>query len=366
MDLNQTEMRERIRTKAPPKPIEEAPFTLHIVSETPFVMKGNGVHTAFVDHVALMKETSDIRVVVNGEGEGDVFHAHTYGPYYFWKGRKYKGRRVYTVHVTPDSIKGSLPAWKIWFPLVKWYFKRVYQYADVCIAISPMVERAIRSTGAHTRIERVYNPVPLEFWKRTQEKRRIGREMLGISRREKLVLGVGQLEGRKGVEDFLEAAVALPDATFVWVGGRPFGVLTEGIRRLNLKISRAPRNIRFPGMKELDQMPYIYAAADILLFPSLQENCPLVPLEAAASGIPVIFRDLPEYRLLYDHPYLKSENVDGYIALLRRLMDDPGFYETGIQISLQLLTQFDKDLIRKKLMDIYTQLYNQSKLQMPF
>ena len=58
---------------------------VHVVSETVFHMQGQGVHTAFVESVDLLKEKNDVQVVVNGEGKGDVFHSHTYGPYYFWK-----------------------------------------------------------------------------------------------------------------------------------------------------------------------------------------------------------------------------------------------------------------------------------------
>jgi len=119
---------------------------IHVVSETPFIMKGQGVHTAFVDCVDLLADHEDLEVVVNGEGWGDIMHAHTYGPYYFWKGRHYKGRRVFTVHVIPDSIKGSLPMWPLFMPLVRRYLRRVYSYADVCIAISPMYScREIRA-----------------------------------------------------------------------------------------------------------------------------------------------------------------------------------------------------------------------------
>src|ERR1035437_4061327 len=115
---------------------------VHIASESIYITKGNGVHTAFLELIELIKEKKDLEVIVNNEGFGDVFHCHTYGPYYFWKGWRYKGRRIHTVHVIPDSIKGSLPNWKIFMPFVRWYFKQVFSYADVCIAISPMVEQS--------------------------------------------------------------------------------------------------------------------------------------------------------------------------------------------------------------------------------
>jgi 1,2-diacylglycerol-3-alpha-glucose alpha-1,2-galactosyltransferase len=332
-------------------------MTIHVVSETTFTGKGNGVHTAFMDLIELLKEENDIQIVVNSEGYGDIFHCHTYGPLYFWKGRRYKGKRVHTVHVIPDSIKGSLPYWKVFMPFAKWYFKKVYSYADVCIAISPMVEQAIKDLGVKTRIVKIYNPVLLDQWKGTAERRKAGREMLGISDNEFVVLGVGQLEGRKGVEDFLDIAESVPEAKFVWAGGRPFGVMTEGIVRINARVEKTEGQVKFTGMVELDKMPFIYAAADLLLFPSYQENCPLAPLEAAASGMPVVFRDLKEYTLLYDNAYLKANTTKEFIDLTRRLIQNKTFYEEGIKISKQLITQFDKNKIRTQLINLYQELY---------
>lgn len=329
---------------------------VHVVSETPFVMKGQGVHTAFVEHVALLNEKNDVKVVVNEEGWGDLMHCHTYGPYYFWKGRKYKGRRIHTAHVIPDSIKGSLPMWKRLFPFVKWYFKKVFSYADVVIALSPMVEEAIRALGVKSRIVKIYNPVLMSKWKRTDENRQKGRELLKLTGAQKVVLGVGQLQSRKGVEDFLDIAEAIPEAIFIWVGGRPFGKLTEGIERINDRIKKASPHIYFAGLFDLKDMPAIYAAADLLLFPSYQENCPLAPLEAAACGMPVVYRDIREYALLYNHPYLKAKTTEAFIELTKKLLYEPDFYAQGLQISAELIKQFDQEKIRQELMNLYQEV----------
>lgn len=331
---------------------------VHVISETRFLMKGTGIHTAFLDHVQLLKEKGDIEVVVNGEGNGDVFHSHTYFLYYLWKGRKYKGRRVFTAHVIPESIKGSLPFWKLFYPFVRWGLKTVYQYADVCIALSPMVEKAIEDTGADTRIIKIYNPINVDFWKRTEENRKKGRQNLGISDNDYVVLGVGQLQQRKGVEDFLDIAEAIPEARFVWAGGRPFGAFTEGLIRINARFRKACKNVISTGQVDLDQMPLIYAASDLMIFPSYQENCPLAPLEAAASGIPVIFRDIKEFELLYEKPYLKAGNTVQFIEMTKRMMTDKKYYEDGLLISNHLLAQFEKSKIREAFISLYKSLLN--------
>ena len=329
---------------------------VHIISETQFVVGGTGVHTAFINHSELLKEKGDVEVVINEEGTGDVFHSHTYFLYYFWKGRRYKGKRVLTAHVTPDSIKGSLPAWRLLMPAVRWGLKKVYSYADVCIAISPGVEDAIIKTGAKTKIVSISNPINVDTWKRTEEKRLKGRQMLGLSKSDFVVLGVGQLMGRKGVEDFLDIAEIIREAKFVWVGGRPFGVLTEGILRINERLKKAGDSIISTGELNLEKMPFVYAAADLMLFPSYHETFGLAPLEAAASGMPVIYRDLEVYKLLYKNPYLKARDNAEFINLTKRMINDKDFYNEGLKISGQLIKQFDKNVIRGKLINLYETL----------
>lgn len=331
---------------------------IHVISETLFLVKGTGVHTAFLNHIDLLKEKNDLEVIINGEGTGDVFHSHTYFLYYFWKGKKYKGRRVFTAHVIPDSIIGAFPLWQLFMPFIRWGLKKVYSYADICIAVSPRVENAIIRTGATTRIVRIYNPVIVDLWKRTSEKRSIGRRMFGFSESDFVVLGVGQVQGGKGIEDFIEIAEEIGEAKFIWAGGRPFGLLTEGRNRINKRLKKAGNKVATTGQLALDQMPFIYAAADLMIFPSYHENCPLAPLEAAASGMPVIFRNLEEYKLLYENPYLAAKDKNEFIYLTRRMINDKDFYNEGLRISEGILPQFDKNKIRDEFVNLYRSLIN--------
>lgn len=332
---------------------------INVCSETKILkMKGEGVNTAFLNCIELLKEGKDVDVFINNEGVGDVMHSHSYGPYYFLRGLRYKRRRVYTVHVTPDSINGSIPAARYLMPLVKWYFKKVYSYADVCIAISPMVEKTIKDLGAKTEVVIINNPILLNNWKRTDELRSKGREILGLNDNDFCILGVGQLEGRKGCSDFIEIAKQIPNAQFRWIGGRPFGKMTEGIKRLEKQIREAPSNVKFSGLFSIDEMPSLYAAGDLMLFPSYQENCPLAPIEAAASGMPVIYRNIPEYKLLYVHEYLNANNNDEFVNLVNLLMTDEYEYKSGINISLKIISQFEKDNIREQLITVYSDLLN--------
>jgi 1,2-diacylglycerol-3-alpha-glucose alpha-1,2-galactosyltransferase len=338
------------------------PLKINVCSETALLkMQGEGVNTAFVECAELLQERNDVEVLINSQGHGDVMHSHTYGPYFFFKGLFYPKRKVLTVHVIPDSIKGSLPFAKQLMPFVRWYFKRVYSFANVLIAISPMVEEAIRELGVTTRIVRMANPLQAEKWKRTEALRKKGREMLELKNDDFCVMDVGQLQQRKGPEDFIEIGKKLPHIQFRWIGGRPFGAMTEGINRLNIKIAEAPENIKFAGLFSLEDMPALYAAADAFIFLSYQENSPLAPIEAAASGMPVMYRDLREYQLLYKNEYFKGNTHDDFVQWITNLTADKAFYDRGLVVSKQLITQFEKEHIRKKLISLYKDLIERAQ-----
>ncbi len=338
---------------------------IHLVSSTEFMTSGTGVHSAFRSMIDLLKSKKDVEVVVNEEGRGDIFHSHSYGLYFFYKSLRYKGRRVHTVHTTPDTLKGSVVFAKLLQPFSNLYFKLAFNHADVCLAISPMVEKRLKSLGVKSKILRVNNPVELDKWRTTPELSADGRKMLGLKEDEFIVLGVGQLQQRKGVEDFIEIAKNHPHIKFVWVGGRPFGPLTEGYMRINQKIEKAPSNVLFAGSVGLEDMPKVYAAANVFLFPSYQENSPLAPIEAAAAGLPVIFRSLVEYDMLYESEFLKAGNNAAFSSLIEQLYQDEAFRAQAISMSVELTKQFDKDLIREQLVNIYSELYIKSQEVQP-
>ena len=304
----------------------------------------------------LLKRADGLHVLVNGEGWGDVLHSHTYGPYFFWKGRRYKGRRVFTVHVIPDSAKGSIPAERLLMPAVRWYLRRVYNYADVCISISPTVTEEMRRLGVRSRIVQIGNPLNTDRFRTDPELRARGRELLGVDESSFVVIGVGQLERRKGVEDFIDVASMCPEIQFVWVGGRPLGAMTEGIARIDRRIEEAGPNVRFAGLLDLESMPLAYNAGDAFLFPSYQENCPLAPMEAALCGMPVVFRDLPEYRTLYETAYDAAGDNPGFAELIRKLHDDQSFHAEATERSATLAKQFDRERILVTLEDLYRSL----------
>ncbi len=315
---------------------------VNVVSETSrFGLTAQGGHTAFLDCADLMGKHPDLEIHVNGRDACDILHSHSWGPFYVVKGLPYKGRRVFTVHALPETAEGALPLMgPLTRPLVSTYLRAIYNFSDVVIAVGPATAESLKRLGVHSRIEVLPNALRNERFFPSAALRREGRIRLGVPEERPLVIGVGQLQPRKGIADFAEIAHNFPATQFLWIGGRPFGLLSAGIRELGRLVARPPSNLRFVGTIELTQMPMVYNAADAMLFPSFQENCPYAPLEAAGCGVPVIFRDLPGYRLLYPSEYATAADIPGFINRLRELLDSPAYRQRLIHASLRLAAHF--------------------------
>jgi 1,2-diacylglycerol-3-alpha-glucose alpha-1,2-galactosyltransferase len=332
------------------------PIRVNIISESGG-FKAQGVHTAFVDMVEALKKRPEVECLVNVPEPGDILHAHTFGPAYWTRRHKYKGRRVMTAHVIPDSFKGSLVGWRLWMPIAEWYLKLAYNSAEVVLAVAPHVKDELQRIGVRCRIEVLTNPVNVDRFYVDPKLREQGRAKLGLKPDEKVALSVGQVQPRKGVAEFIETAKACPDVTFLWFGGRPFGGLTDAVKALDAAIAAAPPNVKFPGMVDLEAMPAVYSAADLLFFPSWQENCALAINEAMACGVPMLLKDNPEYPPLYGADnYLKASDPAGYAAEIQRFFSDEGLRRDLGQRSVATAEKFSVTHYADFLVKLYQRL----------
>lgn len=330
---------------------------VNVMSESSrFGLTAQGEHTAFLDCVDLMRTHPDLEIHVNDRCPCDLLHSHSWGPFYLAKGLAYKGRRVFTAHALPETAEGALPLMGLARPMVRAYLTAIYNFSDVVIAVGPAGAESLRKLRVRSRIEVLPNALRNDRFFPSAELRQEGRALLGVPEGRPLVLGVGQLQPRKGIADFAAVAGSLQEVQFIWVGGRPFGAVSAGIPDIRRLMAHPPRNLRFAGPFELIQMPMVYNAADCMLFPSFQENCPYAPLEAASCGLPVIFRDLPEYKLLYRSEYLAARDVAGFTGLLEEILESPSLRTLHGQASLRLAADFSPAQFIESLAQVYDHL----------
>ena len=74
-----------------------------------------------------------------------------------------------------------------------------------------------------------------------------------------------------------------------------------------------------------------YAAADVLVYPSLKEGFGLVTIEAMSQGLPVVASDVPVFREYLSHCVdallPQAGNPDALAAALRAVLTDGGLRE---------------------------------------
>ena len=139
------------------------------------------------------------------------------------------------------------------------------------------------------------------------------------------ILYIGGINARKNITRLLEAYAQLreryPDVALVIGGKRQWRVdeIDTAFKRLNLEA-----HVHFTGYVDEADLPALYSAAELFVFPSLYEGFGLPPLEAMACGTPVIaskvaslVENLDGAALMID-PY----DVNGLAAAIERMLAD--------------------------------------------
>ncbi|HAR62674.1 MAG: glycosyltransferase family 1 protein [Candidatus Margulisiibacteriota bacterium] len=334
---------------------------LNLIAEK-FIGTANGVYTAYLESVESIKKINDIELTVNGKGDNyDVVHSHTIGFEYILKSFKYKNKLLVSAHVVPDSFIGSLILSELWRPMAKWYLKYVYSRARMIIAVSPVVKTELEKIGIKTEINVLCNSVNRVKFKADNESRDKFRQKLNIKKEDFVVLCVGQIQPRKGIYDFLEAAKNLKDIIFVWVGGRPYGKLTADFNSLTTAVENAPKNVIFTGAVDFDDMPSYYAMADVYFMPSFQENFAFATIEASSVKLPLVLRDNVEYpSSLFTH-YLKGKNATDFTEIIKKLFGDREFFKKWQIESDTLASKYEISSYMKQLVSYYKKVADENK-----
>jgi D-inositol-3-phosphate glycosyltransferase len=128
-------------------------------------------------------------------------------------------------------------------------------------------------------------------------KKTVARKLLNIPKNEFIILQLGRMVPRKGVDNVVKALGHLKTmgkkVKLVIVGGEHEDPsllnCPETIRLKNIAEEHGVLDtVKFAGRKSRDQLKYYYAAADIFITTPWYEPFGITPLEAMACGTPVI------------------------------------------------------------------------------
>ncbi|MFC4530721.1 glycosyltransferase [Sphaerisporangium dianthi] len=300
------------------------PVPVSVVSESAFTVRGHGVHSVFEESLRAIKRMPDFRRVsgLRAYRKDVVLHVHTMGPLAALRMMAHRGPKLISAHVTPETLIGSIKGAHLIRGLVNRYMRGVFDLATLVLSVSKATTAELTDLGVRRPVMLMSNAIDEERIRSLAGRRAELRRGFGWGDH-LVVLGVGQVQPRKGVEEFVSCARALPHLRFVWVGGMQFGMLSDARHDLTRLRETAPDNVTFTGLVPRDEVFAYCAAADVFFLPSKHETFGLATLEAATAALPVVVPDLPCYRDWLKDAYLHARTVPEFVELLRSLEDAP-------------------------------------------
>lgn len=235
--------------------------------------------------------------------------------------------RCKTVYVSHGLDWAVLPLPKPWYDhFVHVFLRPKYtNKADAIIAVSETTrQHEIEYLGTdRNRVHTVYLGVDESFREAVPpEKLENIRQTFGLP--DRFFLYCGQIYPPKNFGRLLQAYAKVGPEMGIplvvagehrWLCGKEL----ELIDRLNLS-----RWVARPGWIGHESLPAFYQLAEALLLPSLYEACPSPPIEAMASGCPVVTSDRYGTKEIVDQAavLVDPEDIDSIADGIRRIVTD--------------------------------------------
>jgi glycosyltransferase involved in cell wall biosynthesis len=285
----------------------------------------------------------------------DVYHA----PHYVLP-PAVRCRSVVTIH---DCIHLMFPQYlpnKAAYAYARASMWAAARRSDRILTVSEASKRDILSlfNVKPEKIVVVYNAID-EHFSATPSEEHVARIRERYQLDHKFVLYVGNIKPHKNLVRLIEAFAELrrthDDLKLLIIGDEisKLPALRRAVHRHKLH-----KYVRFLGYLKDDTLTVLYRLASVFVFPSLYEGFGLPPLEAMASGTPVVTSNvssLPEVTgdaaVLVD-PYDVDSIGDG----MRRILDDPRLAEELRSKGLKRAREFSWERSVEKTQRVYREV----------
>ncbi|MDP3697330.1 MAG: glycosyltransferase [Candidatus Taylorbacteria bacterium] len=309
--------------------------------------------------------------------QADIVHCHNLHSYYFNLGTLKKISQlkpvVWTFHdmwpitahcghafngVMQNNGFFTCPSLDI-FPPIAWHNEKylesrkdkIYKNSNFYI-VTPskwLAEKVKQSVLKDKPLSVIYNGIDTSVFKPLDKQE--CRQSLVLPQDKQIILIIAKggasnpWKGGSYAQEAIKAFIGDSRAFFVDLGGNT-NLSSNGVKMVSFVVNQ-------------ETLAKYYSAADMLLYPSIADNCPLVVLEAMACGLPVVAFKTGGIPELVEH------KVSGYIAEYKNADD----LETGIKYLLDLppqemekMRQYAINKIRvgftvEKMTDQYLELY---------
>jgi 1,2-diacylglycerol-3-alpha-glucose alpha-1,2-galactosyltransferase len=332
------------------------------------IIKAQGVASCYEEQVKLVKKnlSNKYKFYINSFKKSDIVHYHTVNLSYFFERIFFKNKSIGVayVHFLPDTLEQSLELPKFAKKIFYKYLLSFYNSMDCLITVNPCVISKLKNYGVtHPQIVYIPNFVSEKNFFPLDKKNIIAlKKKYKIKLNKFVVLGVGQLQTRKGIFDFVNTAKKIPNMNFIWAGGFSFGKISDGYAQIKNLVDNAPSNVKFLGIIDRSKMNEIYNISNALFLPSFDELFPMAILEAYCCRIPVLLRDLEIYHKILSHNYLSANNTEGFVSKLKMLTNNK-IYKNWQNKSYRCHKHYAEQNIVKYWDKLYETIYKSKSLK---
>ena len=174
---------------------------------------------------------------------------------------------------------------------------------------------------------------------------------------DKFIISVARLSPEKRQQALVEALPHIPDENvkLVLVGGGPY---EAELRACAERLGVAERVI-FTGMQSSDVVAALLKQADVFSLASYHfDNQPMTFLEAASSGLPIVYCDERMTEGLTKKNAILTDGIEGedFAKVFNDLFAHPDKLEQLSRGSLRVARQFDSVTMAKKVVALYESL----------
>jgi 1,2-diacylglycerol-3-alpha-glucose alpha-1,2-glucosyltransferase len=332
--------------------------------EAPDWVAKSGIKRAYEHHLRAI-EAAGIDVVCDPDTpDYDLLHLHFFGPKSFMYANRAKklGRKV-VVHahsIGAHDFQNSFTLVNPISPLYEWYLHYFYRQSDCIFTCSEFAKSQLDAIGLGKPVAAVPNCIDRSKFQFDSAKREKARVQFGLTRF--TVFCAGNLIPRKGVMDFIEVARLLPDFDFIWYG-QLWPKLFTFYPAMHKAIEKRPPNVKFPGF--IEDVVSAFCAGDVFFFPSYTENQPMVLLEAASLGRPLLVRDIPEYQgwMKHAHSCFKAGQPQDFASFLSQLANNKALYQQMSTGADALAESFSVTQVGQRLKLLYERVLSGKPLE---
>lgn len=325
--------------------------------------KGQGINSAFNDHVELMKNSKKFQINKKSFLKSDIIHLHSFDLRSFFillLSKIFLKKTIVSIHISKDTVELSVDISTFSKKIFYNYLNLYYKLADKCIIVNPyFVSEQVNSGLKNNKITYIPNYVDNKIFFVKTNKSNI-RNKLKLPLEKFIVISVGQIQKRKGFYDFIETAKNNPHIHFIWIGGFTFGKKSSGYNEYKKIIKNKYNNILFTGIIERNKLNDFYNASDLFFLPSYNELFPMSILEAINCHLPLLLRNLDLYKPLFDNKYTKGNSISDYSLIINKFRNDLNYYKKNKDNSIELSQFFSSKNTLKEWEKLYNNIYKRN------